>query len=196
MSEMRETPLASWHRSHGAKMAPFAGWDMPIQYEGILAEHNHTRSAASVFDICHMGQFMLEGEGAAEKLARAVLKSGSRRIDGVFLSTASAREQKGLEELQALLPVGQVFRPFAGHNWPGETAVFGPTRVTAQWGLHARKDGGTWRTRGYAGTGKESLSYQIEYAGAKVQTGSCNYWVQTPSGALRSEQNKTVFARI
>ena len=72
MSEMRETPLASWHRSHGAKMAPFAGWDMPIQYEGILAEHNHTRSAASVFDICHMGQFMLEGEGAAEKLSRAV----------------------------------------------------------------------------------------------------------------------------
>lgn len=143
------------------------------------------------------GQTLLFGAAIdGEKLARAVLKSGVRRIDGVFLSTASAREQKGLEELQALLPVGQVFRPFAGHNWPGETAVFGPTRVTAQWGLHARKDGGTWRTRGYAGTGKESLSYQIEYAGAKVQTGSGNYWVQTPSGALRSEQNKTVFARI
>lgn len=72
VSETRETPLASWHRDHGAKMAPFAGWDMPIQYEGILAEHNHTRNAASVFDICHMGQFMLEGGGAAEKLARAV----------------------------------------------------------------------------------------------------------------------------
>ena len=53
-------------------MAPCAGWNMPIQYEGILAEHAHTRTGASVFDICHMGQFMLEGENAAEKLSLAV----------------------------------------------------------------------------------------------------------------------------
>ncbi len=72
MSELLETPLAAWHRAHGAKMAPFAGWDMPIQYEGILAEHNHTRTAASVFDICHMGQFVVRGKGAARLLALAV----------------------------------------------------------------------------------------------------------------------------
>lgn len=72
MSELLETPLAAWHRDHGAKMAPFAGWDMPIQYEGILVEHNHTRAAASVFDICHMGQFVVRGEGAARLLALAV----------------------------------------------------------------------------------------------------------------------------
>ena len=70
---MLETPLAGWHREHEAKMAPFAGWDMPIQYdEGIIAEHNHTRKAASVFDICHMGQLMLRGRGAKDMLSRAV----------------------------------------------------------------------------------------------------------------------------
>lgn len=53
-------------------MAPFAGWNMPIQYEGIVAEHLHTRSMASVFDICHMGEFRISGAGAAAHLARAV----------------------------------------------------------------------------------------------------------------------------
>lgn len=72
MSELLETPLAAWHRAHGAKMGPFAGWDMPIQYSGILAEHAHTRTSASIFDICHMGEFRIEGPGAAEALGRAV----------------------------------------------------------------------------------------------------------------------------
>ena len=73
MAELFETPLGAWHQAHGAKMAPFAGWNMPIQYAaGILAEHTHTRTAASVFDICHMGEFTLAGTGAAAALARAV----------------------------------------------------------------------------------------------------------------------------
>ena len=63
---MLETPLHDWHVAHKAKMAPFAGWDMPIQYEdGILAEHAHTRNSASVFDICHMAQFIVKGDNAA-----------------------------------------------------------------------------------------------------------------------------------
>jgi aminomethyltransferase len=54
-------------------MAEFAGWDMPIQYPGgIIAEHLHTREKAGLFDICHMGEFLLEGKGAAEALAGAV----------------------------------------------------------------------------------------------------------------------------
>lgn len=69
MSELR-TPLTAWHEAHGAKMAPFAGWLMPIQYEGILAEHVHTRTHAGLFDICHMGEFRVEGP--AEVLATAV----------------------------------------------------------------------------------------------------------------------------
>ncbi|MDR1659355.1 MAG: glycine cleavage system aminomethyltransferase GcvT [Desulfovibrio sp.] len=71
MSETR-TPLTGWHVAHGAKMAPFAGWLMPIQYEGIVIEHEHTRRRAGLFDICHMGEFRIEGPGADSALARAV----------------------------------------------------------------------------------------------------------------------------
>ncbi len=73
MTALLHTPLNAWHKANGAKMAPFAGWDMPIQYPGgIIAEHMHTRSKASVFDICHMGEFLLKGKGAAEALGKAV----------------------------------------------------------------------------------------------------------------------------
>ncbi|MEG2173238.1 MAG: glycine cleavage system aminomethyltransferase GcvT [Desulfovibrionaceae bacterium] len=72
MAALLETPLSLWHRSHGAKMGPFAGWDMPIHYAGILAEHAHTRTSASIFDISHMGECTIQGCGAAEALSRAV----------------------------------------------------------------------------------------------------------------------------
>ena len=71
MADMFKTPLAAWHEAHGAKMAPFAGWWMPIQYEGILVEHRHTRTQASVFDICHMGEFTVKGKGAKDALLHA-----------------------------------------------------------------------------------------------------------------------------
>ena len=66
------TPLNAWHHSQNAKMASFAEWDMPIQYEGILAEHTHTRTAASIFDICHMGQIIIKGNGVKNRLSAAV----------------------------------------------------------------------------------------------------------------------------
>jgi aminomethyltransferase len=66
------TPLSDWHRRHGAKMVPFAGFDMPVQYTSILAEHEQTRTKAAVFDICHMGEFHLSGEGAAAALSNVV----------------------------------------------------------------------------------------------------------------------------
>lgn len=73
MTSFLQTPLAAWHKAHGAKMAGFAGWSMPIQYPtGIIAEHMHTREKAGLFDICHMGEFILDGKGAADALSRAV----------------------------------------------------------------------------------------------------------------------------
>lgn len=63
-------PLDSWHRSKGAKMVPFAGYLMPIQYEGIMAEHLWTRSHAGLFDVSHMGQLTISGPDAAEALER------------------------------------------------------------------------------------------------------------------------------
>ena len=68
MSEdaMRKTPLHALHLELGARMAPFAGYRMPIQYpSGVLAEHLHTREAAGLFDVSHMGQALLEGEDHA-----------------------------------------------------------------------------------------------------------------------------------
>ena len=54
-------PLDAWHRANGARMVPFAGYEMPIQYEGITAEHNWTRTSAGLFDVSHMGQLGLIG---------------------------------------------------------------------------------------------------------------------------------------
>ncbi|MGX7953283.1 glycine cleavage system aminomethyltransferase GcvT [Tsuneonella sp. HG249] len=66
--ETEALPLDAWHRAQGARMVPFAGYEMPIQYEGIMAEHLWTREHAGLFDVSHMGQLIVEGEGAAEAL--------------------------------------------------------------------------------------------------------------------------------
>jgi aminomethyltransferase len=67
-SDLRQTPLHALHVEFGARMVPFAGYDMPVQYpSGILAEHLHTRAAAGLFDVSHMGQALLEGPEAAKR---------------------------------------------------------------------------------------------------------------------------------
>ncbi len=70
-----KTPLYTNHVSLGAKMAPFGGWLMPIQYEGILVEHAYTRNKVTVFDICHMGEFFLEGDPSACGFDRVVTQN-------------------------------------------------------------------------------------------------------------------------
>ena len=62
---LRTTPLNDTHRHLGAKMVPFGGWEMPVQYEGILAEHKSVREAAGIFDVSHMGRFEITGPDAA-----------------------------------------------------------------------------------------------------------------------------------
>jgi aminomethyltransferase len=67
--EIRNTPLLECHQAAGARMVPFSGWNMPVQYkDGILAEHKHTREKVGLFDICHMGEFRVTGPGALEAL--------------------------------------------------------------------------------------------------------------------------------
>ena len=61
-------PMDAWHRAQGARMVPFAGYHMPIQYEGIIAEHLWTRDHAGLFDVSHMGQLTVSGAGAAGAL--------------------------------------------------------------------------------------------------------------------------------
>jgi aminomethyltransferase len=61
-------PLDGWHRAHGARMVPFAGYEMPVQYEGIIAEHLWTRENAGLFDVSHMGQLLIHGHNVAKAL--------------------------------------------------------------------------------------------------------------------------------
>jgi aminomethyltransferase len=84
-TEMLELSLGDWHRGKGARMVPFAGYAMPIQYEGIMAEHLWTRENAGLFDVSHMGQLQLKGPDVVAKLERLVpgdisaLKAGKMR---------------------------------------------------------------------------------------------------------------------
>ncbi len=78
-------PLDQWHRGRGARMVPFAGYHMPIQYEGIIAEHRWTRDSAGLFDVSHMGQLIISGAGAEKGLESllpadlSILKDGRLR---------------------------------------------------------------------------------------------------------------------
>jgi len=69
MNDLLTTPLNQWHKDNKAKMVPFAGWEMPVQYSGIMAEHKHTRVSASIFDISHMGEFIISGDQAEQALS-------------------------------------------------------------------------------------------------------------------------------
>jgi aminomethyltransferase len=67
-AELRRTPLFRLHAAAGARLVPFAGWEMPVQYEGVRQEHLAVRTHAGVFDVSHMGQIETSGPGAAEFL--------------------------------------------------------------------------------------------------------------------------------
>jgi len=65
---LEKLPLDSWHREHGGRMVPFAGYEMPVQYEGIIAEHLWTRENAGLFDVSHMGQLLIHGPNVDQAL--------------------------------------------------------------------------------------------------------------------------------
>ena len=68
--QLDKLPLDAWHRSKGGRMVPFAGYEMPVQYEGIIAEHLWTRENAGLFDVSHMGQLFIHGRAVAAALER------------------------------------------------------------------------------------------------------------------------------
>ena len=83
--EVLTLPLDAWHRAKGGRMVEFAGYHMPVQYEGIIAEHLWTRESAGLFDVSHMGQVLLSGEGldaaveAVLPIDLSTLKLGQQR---------------------------------------------------------------------------------------------------------------------
>lgn len=68
MTQLLRTPLHEWHLAQGARLVPFAGWSLPLQYEGIVPEHRAVRTDCGMFDISHMGRLHCRGSGAAELL--------------------------------------------------------------------------------------------------------------------------------
>jgi aminomethyltransferase len=127
-------PLDSWHRAQGGRMVPFAGYQMPIQYEGIMAEHRWTRESAGLFDVSHMGQLIIAGadaEWGLEALLPAdlsILKDGrlryslllatdggiiddlmvTRRGDHFYMVVNGATKAGDIDHLRTSLPSGAV----------------------------------------------------------------------------------------
>ena len=79
---MKNTALTHVHEALGAKMVPFAGYNMPVQYEGVNIEHETVRNGVGVFDVSHMGEFWLRGENALELIQKICSNDASKLVDG------------------------------------------------------------------------------------------------------------------
>ena len=79
---MKETALSHIHTELGAKMVPFAGYNMPVQYEGVNVEHEVVRNGVGVFDVSHMGEFFLRGENAINLIQKVSSNDASKLVDG------------------------------------------------------------------------------------------------------------------
>lgn len=79
---IKRTPLYNKHIAAGAKMVPFAGFEMPVSYAGINAEHEAVRTTVGVFDVSHMGEFIVKGEGALDLIQRLTSNDAAKLVDG------------------------------------------------------------------------------------------------------------------
>ena len=96
MQTLLRTPLYERHVALGARMVPFAGWEMPVQYEGVIPEHRAVREDCGIFDVSHMGRFELEGPKAPESL-QALLSNDVEKVDvGGAQYTLLTNEQGGI----------------------------------------------------------------------------------------------------
>ena len=95
METIKTTPLHAVHVALGAKMMPFAGFDMPVQYSGIIDEHHAVRQAAGLFDVSHMGEVFVRGPQAFEFVQRLVTNDAAKLYDGKAMYTVMCREDGG-----------------------------------------------------------------------------------------------------
>ncbi|MCX8040179.1 MAG: glycine cleavage system aminomethyltransferase GcvT [Planctomycetota bacterium] len=128
---MRATPLADRHRAAGARFTEFAGWQLPLQFAGIVAEHGAVRERCGVFDVSHMGRLRLVGPRAAELLARWLSRRVRDQAPGrVRYALALAEDGTILDDLLAarlgdyefLLVVNAVNREALLARWQPQTA--------------------------------------------------------------------------
>ena len=104
---IKSTPLCDKHVALGAKMVPFAGWNMPVQYTGIIDEHNTVRSTCGVFDISHMGQFLVSGEGATEWLNSMFTNNLNKLVDGMGQYSIMLNEKGGVIDDLIIYQIGK-----------------------------------------------------------------------------------------
>ena len=93
---MKNTALKAIHESLGAKMVPFAGYNMPVQYDGINVEHEAVRKAIGVFDVSHMGEFILEGSKALDLIQKVSSNDASKLTDGKIQYSCMPNETGGI----------------------------------------------------------------------------------------------------
>ena len=93
---MKNTPFTQKHIDLGAKMAPFAGYNMPISYSGINDEHHAVRTNAGVFDVSHMGEFILKGSGALDLIQRVTTNDASKLTAGKAQYSCLPNENGGI----------------------------------------------------------------------------------------------------
>ena len=93
---MKNVALNDTHIALGAKMVPFAGFNMPVQYSGINIEHETVRKAVGVFDVSHMGEFILKGEGALDLIQRVTSNDASKLFDGKIQYSCLPNENGGI----------------------------------------------------------------------------------------------------
>jgi len=90
------TPLHGRHIAAGARMVPFAGWEMPVQYEGVIPKHRAVRTDCGIFDVSHMGQFHVEGPTAGELLQSLLSNDLDKIADGQAQYTLLTNERGGI----------------------------------------------------------------------------------------------------
>jgi aminomethyltransferase len=95
---MPRSPLHAAHENLGARFVDFSGWDMPVQYEGVLAEHIAVRESAGVFDVSHLGRFALSGPGSTEMLRELLCNDIARIGPGRAQYTMALNERGGVED--------------------------------------------------------------------------------------------------
>jgi aminomethyltransferase len=93
---MKNTALTDKHIQLGAKMVPFAGYNMPVQYAGINAEHDTVRKGVGVFDVSHMGEFILKGDKALDLIQRVTTNDASKLYDGKVQYSCLPNEDGGI----------------------------------------------------------------------------------------------------
>ncbi len=146
------TPLYDWHVTHGARMVDFAGWDMPVQYTSIVAEHQAVRTAVGLFDISHMGRLWLAGTRGIELVQNLFTNNAAMLKPGQIRYGLVCNDQGGI--LDDVLVYGwpdgremvvnasnreKILSWIAHHQGPGPAAVEDRTRATCMIAIQGPK---------------------------------------------------------